>query len=300
MQTIRALRGRGTAFSLVELLVVISIIGVLAALLLPALGAAVQHAYNVECQSNLKQTASAVLNYATDNRGSIPPTKYGSLYWCNLLVRGEYISADNTAHLTSSEESPGRSVLRCPLSYYVSASSGSGSIVLSESDIIQYPARFDGQPDVAQGTARLGDANSKVDCSYYWNGYAGNSNGEPEGGLNPWTARFPSCVVNPAATLANKAQVLHDISEIRQRTVTAMVMDGVYFDARTMNNRGRIAARHTGDAGARSSTNIAFYDGHVEAMPRAPGEAKDYKADTIQSANDLELTGMPIFLLPKR
>jgi prepilin-type N-terminal cleavage/methylation domain-containing protein/prepilin-type processing-associated H-X9-DG protein len=294
MSAVKCVRTPEQGFTLVELLVVIAIIGTLIAMLVGGLGPALEKAQQLECQNNLRQIAAAVINYATDYKGTIPPTKYtgtSGLYWCNFLVRGGYLGADDCSTLDKNTASNRNSVLRCPAE--------NGIVLTDENKGIALPATDSGD-DNAQGIARLGSASFKIDCSYYWNGYAGNSNGEPEGGLNPWTARFPSCVVNPATTLDKKAQVLHDISEIRQRTVTAMVMDGVYFDARTMNNRGRIAARHTGDAGARSSTNIAFYDGHVEAMPRAPGEAKDYKADTIQSANDLELTGMPIFLLPKR
>lgn len=67
-------------FSLVELLVVIGIIGLLAAILLPALARSREAAKAVQCASQLRQVGTAIYNYATNNRGLTPAWSYRHEY----------------------------------------------------------------------------------------------------------------------------------------------------------------------------------------------------------------------------
>lgn len=59
-------------FTLLELLIVIAVIAILASLLLPALGKAVESARKASCQGNLKQIGASLALYASDQDGYIP------------------------------------------------------------------------------------------------------------------------------------------------------------------------------------------------------------------------------------
>src|ERR1044072_2723475 len=59
-------------FSLVEVLVVIGIIGLLIALLLPALVKARDQSKQLKCASHLRQIGQALVNYSVNNHGELP------------------------------------------------------------------------------------------------------------------------------------------------------------------------------------------------------------------------------------
>jgi prepilin-type N-terminal cleavage/methylation domain-containing protein/prepilin-type processing-associated H-X9-DG protein len=73
-------------FTLIELLVVVAIVGLLAALLLPALARAKQKARELQCLSNLKELGLGCALYAVDNEDLLPASSHQGASWIGKLA----------------------------------------------------------------------------------------------------------------------------------------------------------------------------------------------------------------------
>ncbi|MEO1497542.1 MAG: DUF1559 domain-containing protein [Planctomycetota bacterium] len=126
---LRNTSGQPTAFTLVELLVVIAIIGILVALLLPAVQAAREAARRTQCTNQLRQIGLAVQNYH-DLVGHFPNGRTGtdefSLAWTYTILPqlGEQAvhDAHNPDFPVHAEENAG--AMRVGISVYVCPSRG--------------------------------------------------------------------------------------------------------------------------------------------------------------------------------
>lgn len=106
------------AFTLVELLVVLGILGVLAALLFPVFAAAREQARRTDCLSNLHQLGSAIALYAADYDDHIPyavdeSTREEELAVVTDLDKGVVAAMPDLVNV-SQPYTRSREVFRCP------------------------------------------------------------------------------------------------------------------------------------------------------------------------------------------
>jgi len=79
------------AFTLMELLTVVAVVGILASLIIPAISSVRKSAQSTTCLSNLRQIISSAISYAADNNSYLPPRNDGSHdvnYWPIWLLEG--------------------------------------------------------------------------------------------------------------------------------------------------------------------------------------------------------------------
>ena len=272
---IRTSRHRESAFTLVELLVVIGIIAVLIGILLPALNKARRSAATLQCASNMRQISNAMLMYINANKGkfpicqasggAVPPNGW---WWPTELVRGKYIQAPSIypgpGSTASQRTFNSNNVFRCPEGISEEMGPTSGGDYPTDLGNNGFAINADAQAQ-ADG---LGIASWYMLVSRVQNT---TTNAWPTG-----SKISPFMQFNSSATTADLNNPIwqRNLSMIRKPSEFVMIVEASntnwmdqaqpstqYPDIRLK----RLGARH-GKRNARGSdafTNFAFFDGHV-------------------------------------
>lgn len=165
-------QGNRSAFSILDVLVTMTVIGVLIGLLLPSLSMVQETARRVVCQSNVRQIGLGLVLYADDHQGRLPPSVF-------MQLAGPGRADPEPQHMLTLRLDPARAE---------SATSWDGMGILFDGDYLRAPRVFfcpshTGENRYSTLANVWADPSQELLANYHFRG-AG-----PTGGGNPGDVR---------------------------------------------------------------------------------------------------------------
>jgi len=316
------------AFTLVELLVVIGIIAVLISILLPTLGKVRRQANTLQCSSNMRQLATAMIMYIGDSKGRLPAAEFGAnapaypygFSWPNALVRGNYIKAPGLScykapnSSTTLKQLNRNSPFRCPEG--VDQEGGGAGDYPTDVKNNEFKVANDtlsaqegfGIPSWYQLNCR------NTSSSNAWTASSTDSAITTRGNRVTPFVGFQSSATNNMAVIKDPAWQ-RSMGMIKKSAELLMIVEAAdqnWYDQTDStpitgypgNFLKRLGARHgqrTPDSGHKwpggnAMTNMAFFDGHVALYP---SKIFEQRADGTKDQPDLQVKDV-IFYVNKQ
>jgi prepilin-type processing-associated H-X9-DG protein/prepilin-type N-terminal cleavage/methylation domain-containing protein len=232
---------KSLAFTLTELLVVVAVIGILAALLATTVSGAKERAWQVQCANNLRQLGIGLQAFVADN-SAYPlysnPDYYHSAYpkykamWVTALQYTELSVPGNSTNHVLFHTWSGEGVWKCP----------------AGNKPPDWPQNqgYEGYGYNAYGMSARTDTNSLgLGGHYVWN--------PPRVPAPPVSE---SEVVNPSEMMAIGDGFIGG---------NGIIKDGVWLFERTYDVTNYLGSTQRAYARHRSKANVVFCDGHVES-----------------------------------
>ena len=256
---------RPIGFTIIELLVVVSIMSVLVTLLLPALGNAREVSKSIKCMANLHQIGVGLQVYTNENNGKCPPlqdtTSFFNAMWMTKLAKQNIVSAPESGETASP--------YMCP----------SGPLQLTTVSVDPASQYTDNGYVLMEGDSLPGGTWKKYAVNYAVNGTA-------TAGLASWDASIPVTEFFPfvfwSATTLNPKPVSANLNNVVDATRVPLVFDGLW----SHNQKAvRFTLRH--GSGSSAFTNSVMLDGHVRSLAASdiPTPSDNMNNSTVLKTN---------------